>query len=122
MIGFKLSIEELRDYCNRLCHEGKGGNRVMIGGSSIGAGNVSPYASDDATWWEADEIGYNDGELRILATSVHDDHRILKSDVWGMASDIDEMFTELKHGTLEESDSNMDNVQRAIEHLLAEVS
>ena len=94
----------------------------MIGGSNVDAGNVSPYNSEDVTWWEADKIGYNDGELRILATSVYDDHRILKSDVRGMALDIDEMVTELKHGTLEEFDSNMDDVQRAIEHLLAEVS
>lgn len=122
MIGFKLSVEELRDYCNRLCHEGKGGNRVMIGGSNMGAGNVSPYNSDDVTWWEADKIGYNDGELRILATSVDEEHRILKSDVRDMALHIDGALDGLRAGDIRSLEENINIMQDRIDTLLAEVS
>lgn len=117
-----MSIEELREYCEQLCNEGKGGDSVQIAGSGVGSCDVASPYNNKLEWWESTSLGYEDGALRILAEDVYFDKVISKETVKGMVEDIDTALDDLRNGDIRSLEANIGVVQYGIDSLLAEVS
>lgn len=117
-----MSIGELKEYCEQLCNEGKGGDRVQIAGSGVGScGAASPY-NNKLEWWESTDLGYEDGALRILASDVCYEKTISKEAVKEMVRDIDTALYDLRRGDIGSLEANIGTVQDKIDALFVEVS
>lgn len=121
MNGNTITVEELKDYCQQLCDEGKGKNEAMIAVVGVGSCNAADPYNDKLEWWDVTHIGYN-GALRILASDVYYDKIIDKEVVKEMTKGIAIALQDLRAGAIGSLEENIDMVQESIDELLAEVS